>query len=80
MRIWLTRALVAASCSPVAGYAIIRAAWPSGLTRAAVTRAMPGVAAIAPASRAVLAVGEGRAAATISGASKPGPKPRAIAA
>ena len=56
------------------------AARPSGLIRAGLTRAMPGVAAIAPASRVVLAVGEGSDAATISGASNPGPKPRAIVA
>ena len=40
------------------------AARPSGLIRAGLTRAMPGVAAIAPASRVVLVVGEGSDAAT----------------
>ena len=58
----------------------MRAAFPSGLTWTGVTRAMPGVAAIAWLSRAVLACGEGSAAATISGASNPGPKPWAIVA
>ena len=56
------------------------AAWPSELTWTGLTRAMPGVAAMAWASRVVLVLGEGRAAATISGASKPGPKPLAIVA
>ena len=56
------------------------AALPSWLTRAGVTRAMPGVAAMAARSWVVPAAGEGSAAATISGASNPGPNPLAMVA
>jgi hypothetical protein len=45
-----------------------------------VTAATPGVCRIAAASPAVLAAGDGSLAATISGASKPGPNPLAIVA
>ena len=56
------------------------AAFPSALRTAGVTAATPGVWPIAAARRAVLAPGDGSAAATITGASKPGPKPRAMVA
>jgi hypothetical protein len=56
------------------------AAFPSVLRTTGVTEATPGVSRIAAARRAVLAPGAGSAAATITGASKPGPKPRAMVA
>jgi len=56
------------------------AAFPSALRTTGVTAATPGVWPIAAARRAVLASGAGSAAATITGASKPGPKPRAMVA
>jgi hypothetical protein len=56
------------------------AACPSALTTGWVTVATPGVARTAAASPAVLAPPPGSRAAMISGASKPGPKPRAIVA
>jgi hypothetical protein len=58
------------------------AACPSLLTTGGVAAATPGVLATAVSTRAmsVAAPSEGSAAATISGASNPGPNPRAIAA
>ncbi len=61
-------------------------AWPSGLVTGRVTRAIPGVPPTALASRAVAAAspepepepGPGSVAATMSGASNPGPNPCAI--
>src|ERR1700733_362614 len=80
--ILLTTVSVAGFCSPVDGYATIIAARPSGLIRGGVTAATPGTARTAPASRftAEPAAPGGSAAATISGASNPGPKPLAIVA
>jgi hypothetical protein len=56
------------------------AAAPSWLTITGVTAATPGVDRSASARRAVPAPGEGSLAATISGASKPGPNPLAMVA
>ena len=56
------------------------AAFPSALRITGVTAATPGACRTAAASRAVLVSGAGSAAATITGASKPGPKPRTMVA
>ena len=52
-------------------------AWPSWLTTGGVTAAIPGVRSIAPRSAPVPAC---PFVTTMSGASKPGPNPRAIVA